>query len=103
MPSYEDDLSRFEEHNTHVPGIRLDSVPSHDAWEKSVGGITYPLLSDFYPPMVLFPSSTVFSVLKGCPNPLCSSSTKSCLKSFVPLVRINQKACPTLMVVHAFF
>lgn len=49
MPSYEDDLSRFEELNTQVLGISVDSVPSHEAWEKSVGGITYPLLSDFYP------------------------------------------------------
>jgi len=49
MPSYEDDLSRFEEHNTQVLGISVDSIPSHEAWQKSVGGITYPLCSDFYP------------------------------------------------------
>lgn len=49
MPSYEDDLSRFEEYNTQVLGISVDSIPSHEAWQKSVGGITYPLLSDFYP------------------------------------------------------
>lgn len=49
MPSYEDDLDRFEEHNTQVLGISVDSIPSHEAWQKSIGGITYPLLSDFYP------------------------------------------------------
>ena len=49
MPSYEDDLSRFEEHNTQVLGISVDSIPSHEAWQKSVGGISDPLLSDFYP------------------------------------------------------
>ncbi len=49
MPSYEDDLTRFEEHNTQVLGISVDSIPSHEAWQRSVGGITYPLLSDFYP------------------------------------------------------
>lgn len=49
MPSYEDDLSRFEEHNTQVLGISVDSIPSHKAWAKSIGGISYPLLSDFYP------------------------------------------------------
>lgn len=49
MPSYEDDLSRFEEHDTQVLGISVDSIPSHEAWQKSVGGITYPLCSDFYP------------------------------------------------------
>ena len=49
MPSYEDALDEFEGLNTQVLGISVDSVPSHNAWEKSVGGITYPLLSDFYP------------------------------------------------------
>lgn len=49
MPSYEDDLSRFEEYNTQVLGISVDSIPSHKAWSKSIGGISYPLLSDFYP------------------------------------------------------
>jgi alkyl hydroperoxide reductase subunit AhpC len=49
MPSYEDDLPRFEEHNTQVLGISVDSIPSHEAWQKSIGGITYPLCSDFYP------------------------------------------------------
>jgi peroxiredoxin len=49
MPSYEDDLSRFEEYNTQVLGISVDSIPSHKAWSKSIGGISYPLLSDFFP------------------------------------------------------
>lgn len=49
MPSYEDDLERFEEHNAQVLGISVDSIPSHDAWQKSIGGISYPLCSDFYP------------------------------------------------------
>jgi alkyl hydroperoxide reductase subunit AhpC len=49
MPSYEDDLSRFEAHNTQVLGISVDSIPSHEAWQRSVGGISYPLCSDFWP------------------------------------------------------
>jgi alkyl hydroperoxide reductase subunit AhpC len=49
MPSYEDDLLRFEEQNTQVLGISVDSIPSHEAWQKSIGGISYPLCSDFYP------------------------------------------------------
>lgn len=49
MPSYEDDLSRFEAYNTQVLGISVDSIPSHKAWAKSIGGISYPLLSDFFP------------------------------------------------------
>jgi alkyl hydroperoxide reductase subunit AhpC len=49
MPSYEDDLSKFEELETQVLGISVDSIPSHEAWQKSIGGITYPLCSDFWP------------------------------------------------------
>lgn len=49
MPSYEDDLSRFEGYDTQVLGISVDSVPCHQAWAMSLGGISYPLLSDFWP------------------------------------------------------
>ncbi len=49
MPSYEADLSRFEERDTHVLGISIDSVPCNKAWSKSLGNITYDLLSDFEP------------------------------------------------------
>lgn len=49
MPSYEADLSRFADANTQVLGISVDSIPSHVAWAKSLGGITYPLLADFEP------------------------------------------------------
>ena len=49
MPSYEADLSRFEGYDTHVLGISIDSVPCNAAWAKSLGGISYDLLSDFEP------------------------------------------------------
>ena len=35
--------------NAQVLGISVDSVPCLEAWAESVGGITYPLLSDFWP------------------------------------------------------
>jgi peroxiredoxin len=49
MPSYEADLSRFEGHDTQVLGISVDSVPCNSAWAKSLGGLSYDLLSDFHP------------------------------------------------------
>ena len=49
MPSYEADLKRFEGADTQVLGISVDSIPSHIAWAKSLGGISYPLLADFEP------------------------------------------------------
>jgi len=35
--------------NTQVLGISVDSGPCLKAWADSLGGITYPLLSDFWP------------------------------------------------------
>ncbi len=34
---------------TQVLGLSVDSVPCLKAWAESLGGIHYPLLSDFYP------------------------------------------------------
>jgi peroxiredoxin len=49
MPAYEADLERFQGYDAQVLGISVDSVPSNTAWAKSLGGITYDLLSDFHP------------------------------------------------------
>jgi len=34
---------------TQVLGLSVDSIPCLKAWAKNLDGITYPLLSDFYP------------------------------------------------------
>jgi arsenate reductase-like glutaredoxin family protein len=49
MPSYELDLFKFEGYNTQVLGISIDHIPCLKAWAESLGGISYPLLSDFWP------------------------------------------------------
>lgn len=49
MPAYEADLERFKGYDAHVLGISVDSVPCNTAWAKSLGGLTYDLLSDFEP------------------------------------------------------
>jgi hypothetical protein len=49
IPSYEVDKDRFDGVNAQVLGVSVDSVPSLQAWAESLGGITYPLLSDFFP------------------------------------------------------
>src|ERR1700737_3584616 len=49
MPSYEEDLSEFERRNAQVLGISVDQVFSNEAWAKSMGGLSYPLLSDTWP------------------------------------------------------
>mgnify|MGYP000144329528 FL=1 len=49
MPSYEADKQRFADADAQVLGISVDSIPSHVAWAKSLGGISYDLLADFHP------------------------------------------------------
>ncbi len=42
-------MDRFDGLQTQVLGLSVDSVPCLTAWAESLGGITYPLLSDFFP------------------------------------------------------
>ncbi len=49
MPSYEEDLSEFERRNAQVLGISTDQVFSTEAWATSMGGLSFPLLSDNWP------------------------------------------------------
>jgi peroxiredoxin len=49
MPAYEADKERFAGYDAQVLGISVDSIPSHVAWARSLGGITYDLLADFHP------------------------------------------------------
>ena len=42
-------MDRFDGLQAQVLSLSVDSIPSLVAWADSLGGITYPLLSDFYP------------------------------------------------------
>src|SRR5437667_7759998 len=48
LPSYEAELSRFNDVDTEVVSISMDSTHSLNAWAKSMQ-TSFPLLSDFYP------------------------------------------------------
>jgi peroxiredoxin len=49
MRGYESDLARFEREGAAVLGISIDAQPAKAAWAKSLGPISYDLLSDFHP------------------------------------------------------
>ncbi len=42
-------MAKFAGMNAQVLGISVDHVPCLTAWAESLGGISYPLLSDFWP------------------------------------------------------
>ncbi len=49
MPAFNRALPEFDRLNAQVLGISVDSEPCNTAWKKSLGGLDYPLLSDFWP------------------------------------------------------
>jgi peroxiredoxin len=49
MTGYESDLGQFERAGAAVLGISIDAQPAKAAWAKTLGTISYDLLSDFYP------------------------------------------------------
>jgi peroxiredoxin len=46
-------------------GISIDHIPALKAWSESIGGITYPLLSDFWPHGKVATSYGVFNAERG--------------------------------------
>lgn len=48
-PGYNLALELFEMHNAQLIGISVDNIPSQYAWTKEMGGVNFPVLSDFWP------------------------------------------------------
>ena len=49
IPEYESLQDRFSRYDAQVVGISTDQRFSNKAWADSLGGISFPLLADFYP------------------------------------------------------
>ena len=49
IPKIESIIDRFNEADTQVLGVSIDSKHSHKNWAESLGGVSYPLLQDFHP------------------------------------------------------
>ena len=49
MNGYESDLAAFERAGAAVLGISVDAQPAKAAWAKTLGTISFDLLSDFHP------------------------------------------------------
>lgn len=49
VPEYQKVIDRFQELNCQLLCISVDSVACHKAWAKSLGGLSFPLMSDYYP------------------------------------------------------
>jgi glutaredoxin-related protein len=49
VPGIEALLPRFQAAHTQVLGVSIDSVHCHANWARDLGGVSFPLLSDFQP------------------------------------------------------
>jgi peroxiredoxin (alkyl hydroperoxide reductase subunit C) len=49
IPGYLPLMEFFEQQDCQLFGISVDSIPCHMAWARALGGLTYPLFSDFWP------------------------------------------------------
>jgi alkyl hydroperoxide reductase subunit AhpC len=65
MPSYERLLPRFVDADAQVVGVSIDHKPALKAWSETLGGITYPMLSDFWPHGAVAKAYGVFREAQG--------------------------------------
>lgn len=49
VPGYQLMMAEFARLQCQPFAVSVDSVPCHRAWAKSLGGLTYPLMADYYP------------------------------------------------------
>ncbi len=49
IPAYEAEMEKFVALDTQILAISVDNTASQKAWATSLGGIHYPILSDFWP------------------------------------------------------
>jgi peroxiredoxin/glutaredoxin len=49
IPAYEAEMEKFVALDTQILAISVDNTASQKAWADSLGGINYPILSDFWP------------------------------------------------------
>jgi peroxiredoxin (alkyl hydroperoxide reductase subunit C) len=49
VPEYQTMIDRFHQYNAQLLAISVDSVACHTAWARALGGLSFPLMSDYYP------------------------------------------------------
>ncbi len=49
IPGFKSIFERFDEAGCQLLCISVDSIPCHKAWAKSMGGLPFPLMSDYWP------------------------------------------------------
>jgi len=76
--------------NAQVLGISIDHIPSLKAWASSLGGINYPLLSDFWPHAAVIETYGVLRSAKGDAERAIFIIDKAGIIRYVDIHDINQ-------------
>ena len=61
-------MKQFDEKGAQLLGLSCDSVPALKVWAQSMGGIGYPLLSDYFPQGKASEALGIFNAGGGYPN-----------------------------------
>ncbi len=61
-------MAQFEAADSQVLAISSDPIDAKAAWGKSLGGISYPLVSDFWPHGQVAQEYGVFDAQRGRPD-----------------------------------
>lgn len=65
VPNYQQDMAAFDRLDCQVLGISVDPLPTLMAWAKTLGGLSFPLMSDFWPHGAIAQKYGVFYNRKG--------------------------------------
>ncbi len=65
MTGFRENFDQFKALNVEILQISADPVPSLKAWAEKVGGLPFPLLSDFWPHGAIGKAYGVFNEERG--------------------------------------
>ena len=97
MPEYETLKSRFAGAAAQVLGVSVDNVPSELTWANSLGGITYPLLSDFWPHGAVARQYGVFMEDRGIAQRALVVLDRQGRVAYIDIHKIDEEPDPDLL------
>ena len=68
MQGFRANLDEFKKLNVEILQISADTIPSLKVWAEQLGGIPFPLLSDYWPHGAVASAYEVFDAVKGAPR-----------------------------------
>lgn len=90
IPEYQRVIETFEKYETQLLCISVDSIPCHKAWARSMGGISFPLMADYYPHGEVAQKYGVFDEKRGYAQRSVFLIDKSGLVRYIEYVDMAQ-------------